>query len=69
MVPYQNYQLLEAERSKTLTDVRAADVQRGEFAAAISRSIRTAGAQIQGIVIPSRKRNSARRACVGCSQV
>jgi hypothetical protein len=50
VVPYQNYQLLEAERSKTLSDLRAADVQRGEFAAAISRSFRAAGRAIVRVV-------------------
>jgi hypothetical protein len=52
VVPYQNYQLLEAERCKTLADLRAADVQRGEFAAAISRSFAAIGDQLRGIVIP-----------------
>jgi hypothetical protein len=49
LVPYQNYQLLEAERSKTHADLLAADVQRGEIAAAVFQSFRKAGAQIRGM--------------------
>jgi hypothetical protein len=52
VVPYQSYQLLEAERCKTLADLRAGDVQRGEFAAAISRSFSAVGAHIRGLAIP-----------------
>jgi hypothetical protein len=40
MMPYQNYQLWQIERPKTPAEQYAADLQRGLFAAAISRSVR-----------------------------
>jgi hypothetical protein len=40
--PYM-YQLYEAERRRTLAELRAADVRRGELAAALSRPVRAAG--------------------------
>jgi hypothetical protein len=66
-VPYQNYQLLEAERSKTVADLRTADVQRGEFAAAVFRSFRAAAAQIRDLAVLPRFRSSARPACADCN--
>jgi len=42
MIPYQTYQLWQAERLKTIAEQRAADAQRGLFAAAASRSARRA---------------------------
>jgi len=68
-VPYQNYQLLEAERSKTVADLRAADVQRGEFAAAVFRSFRTAAAQIRDVAILARFRSAVRPACADCNHM
>jgi hypothetical protein len=43
MMPYQSYQLWQAERATTAWEQRAADARRGELAAAVSRSCRRAG--------------------------
>jgi hypothetical protein len=43
MMPYQSYQLGQAERTTTAREQRAADARRGELAAAVSRSGRRAG--------------------------
>src|SRR5215469_1153285 len=43
MMPYQSYQLWQAERTTTTWEQHAADVRRGELAAAVSRSCRRAG--------------------------
>jgi CTP:molybdopterin cytidylyltransferase MocA len=51
LVPYDSYQLLEAERRKTTAELRASDVRRGEFAAGMSRSLRAGGAQIRGLAV------------------
>jgi hypothetical protein len=42
MMPYQSYQLWQTERPKTPAEQYAADVRRGMFAAAVSRSARQA---------------------------
>jgi hypothetical protein len=47
MVPFDNYQLFEAERCMTVAEARAVDDRRGLFAAAISRSFRARGAQLR----------------------
>jgi hypothetical protein len=41
-MPYQSYQLWQLERVKTTAEQRAADAQRGMFAATASRSSRQA---------------------------
>ncbi len=62
LMPYDSYQLLEAERCKSAAELRAADVQRGEIVAGMSRSLREGGAQIRGLatvladVFPGRHR-------------
>ena len=43
MMPYQSYQLWQAERATTVREQHAADARRGELAAAVSRSGRRAG--------------------------
>ena len=43
MMPYQSYQLWQAERATTAGEQHAADARRGELAAAVSRSCRRAG--------------------------
>jgi hypothetical protein len=43
MMPYQSYQLGQAERATTAREEHAADARRGELAAAVSRSCRRAG--------------------------
>jgi len=40
MMPFQSYQLWQIERPKTPAEHYAADLQRGLFAAAVSRSVR-----------------------------
>ena len=42
MMPYQSYQLWQIERPKTPAEQYAADLRRGMFAAAVSRSARRA---------------------------
>jgi hypothetical protein len=42
MMPYQSYQLWQIERPKTPAEQYAADLRRGLFAAAVSRSARHA---------------------------
>jgi hypothetical protein len=42
VIPYQSYQLWQLERVKTTAEQRAADAQRGMFAAAAARSLRQA---------------------------
>jgi hypothetical protein len=42
MMPYQSYQLWQIERPKTAAEQYAADLRRGIFAAALSRSARQA---------------------------
>jgi hypothetical protein len=42
MMPYQSYQLWQIERLKTPAEQHAADLQCGQFAAAVSRSARHA---------------------------
>ncbi len=55
MMPYQSYQLYEVERPKSIAERRAADVRRGELAAAISRPIRAAGAQLRAVKAAPRR--------------
>jgi hypothetical protein len=43
MMPYQSYQLWQAERATTAREQHAADGRRGELAAAASRSLGRAG--------------------------
>jgi hypothetical protein len=43
MMPYQSYQLWQAERATTARERYAADARRGALAAAVSRSGRQAG--------------------------
>jgi hypothetical protein len=43
MMPYQGYQLWQAERATTAREQYAVDARRGELAAAVSRSCRRAG--------------------------
>jgi hypothetical protein len=42
MMPYQSYQLWQAERATTAREQHAAEVRRGELAAAVSRPGRLA---------------------------
>jgi hypothetical protein len=49
MMPYQSYQLFEAGRPKAAAEQRAADVRRGELAAALSRRITAASARIRAV--------------------
>ena len=49
MMPYQTYQLFEAERGRTTAWLRAEDARRGAFAAAVSRSTRASGARIRAV--------------------
>ncbi|HTX84228.1 MAG TPA: hypothetical protein VME44_18745 [Streptosporangiaceae bacterium] len=46
MMPYQSFQLWQIERPKTPAEQYAADLQRGLFAAAVSRSARHAARKI-----------------------
>ena len=59
MMPYQSYQLFEAERTKSPAEQRAADARRGELAAAISRPVTAANARI-GAVLRRRPRSFSR---------
>ena len=43
MMPYQSYQLWQAERAPTARQQQAADARRGELAAALARSLGRAG--------------------------
>ena len=47
MMPYQTYQLFEAERGRTTDRQRAEDARRGAFAAAVSRSTRASGPRVR----------------------
>jgi hypothetical protein len=55
MMPYGSYQLFEAERPKSTCEWRAADDRRGELAAAMSRPITAAGAQVRAMVAARRR--------------
>jgi hypothetical protein len=50
MMPYQGYQLFEAERPKSAAEQRAADARRGELAAAISATISAASGRMRAVV-------------------
>lgn len=43
MMPYQAYQLYQAERPKTAAEIRRADAQRGELSRALSSAWRHVG--------------------------
>jgi hypothetical protein len=60
MMPYGSYQLFEAERPKSTCEWRAADARRGEFAAAISRPVTAAGAQVRAMMPARRRARGAR---------
>jgi hypothetical protein len=49
MMPYQSYQLFEVQRPKSRGELKAAAARRGEFAAAMSRSIRATTAQLRAM--------------------
>jgi hypothetical protein len=61
MMPYQSYQLFEAERPKSIAERRAADARRGEFAAAVSRSVRATRTQLHAAMAPRRRPRSSGR--------
>jgi hypothetical protein len=54
MMPYQIYQLFEAERPKSTAEQRAADARRGELAAAISWPIGAARARMRAAIAARR---------------
>ena len=63
MMPYQAYQLSQAERAKTAREQRAADARQGRLAAALSRSCRQAGRQLHAAAgLRTRRLRSARAA-------
>jgi hypothetical protein len=54
MMPYQTYQLWQIERPKSPAEHYAADLQRGLFAAAVSRSVRHAARKTARVTSRSR---------------
>jgi hypothetical protein len=54
MMPYQSYQLWQIERPKTAAEQYAADLRRGLFAAAVSRSARQAARKTVRLAARSR---------------
>jgi hypothetical protein len=56
MMPYQSYQLWQAERATTVREQHAADARRGELAAALSRSCRRAGRLLGAAAAPRPRR-------------
>jgi hypothetical protein len=50
MMPYQSNQLFEVERPKSRAEQLAADVRRGELAAAISRTISATSGRMRAVV-------------------
>lgn len=52
MMPYQSYQLLATERPKTTAERHAADVRRGQFAAAMSGSLSSVSHQMRTLAFP-----------------
>jgi signal transduction histidine kinase len=54
------YQLYEAERPKTAAEERAANIRRGETAAAISHQLRTITGVIRSLVAAALARDSGR---------
>lgn len=51
MMPYQSYQLFDAERGRTPAEQRASDARRGEFAAAVSRSFRASFSHVRALAV------------------
>jgi hypothetical protein len=49
MIVNYGYQLFETGRRKSARELRSADARRGEFAAALSRSLQAGGAQVRGL--------------------
>ena len=60
MMPYDSYHLYQAERPKSAVEIRYADQQAGQFAAAVSGLFR--GITLPGRVAPAYRRGSRSRA-------
>ena len=59
MMPYQPYQVYQAERTKTAAEIRRADEQLGQMAANMSRRWRRATRPVARFRSPSPSRGSA----------
>jgi hypothetical protein len=61
MMPYQSYQLWQIERHKTPAEQYAADMRRGMFAAAVSRSAWRTASKVVATAAGSRQVLALRR--------
>jgi hypothetical protein len=60
MMPYDNYRLYQTERPKSAAEIRHADIQTGQFAAAVSGLFR-------GIPLPGRVARAYQHGSPGCT--
>jgi hypothetical protein len=65
MMPYDNYRLYQAERPKSAAEIRHADRQAGEFAAAASGLLRSI--TLPGRVARAYRRSSRSYAAAQCT--